>query len=157
MSFSVAIRDLGVRKALGQLISNFENPEPALRIVGRTFVGNVLRRFGSEQDPEGRPWAPLSRFTIRKRGSAHPILNVTGAMKGGIRYETGRDFVKIIVPAPGKAHEYGAYQNNVKITEMPRRGILTTDGSKIGEEDRRTVLDVISALVRVGDGLERSF
>jgi phage gpG-like protein len=52
--------------------------EPLSRVVRQVMIPSIKANF----DAEGRPdkWAELSEFAIDRRGSAHPILQVTGRL-----------------------------------------------------------------------------
>jgi phage gpG-like protein len=61
--------------ALQEDLSSFQEPlEAAVREVGVPAVG---RNF----DMEGPGWDPLQGSTVMIRGSEHPILEVTGALR----------------------------------------------------------------------------
>lgn len=52
--------------------------EPLKRSVKEVMIPSIRKNF----DAEGRPsWAPLADATVLKRGTAHPILNDSGALK----------------------------------------------------------------------------
>jgi len=57
------------------------NWQPALIAVADVLEGHVLSQFQTEGKAETMGWAELAESTIRKRGSAHPILQVTGDLK----------------------------------------------------------------------------
>lgn len=50
------------------------------RDLGQEYQALVQRGFEAETSPEGAPWRPLAKSTVRRRGSAHPILRVSGRM-----------------------------------------------------------------------------
>ena len=50
------------------------------RDMGQELQLLVQRGFEGEHAPDGTPWQPLAKSTVRKRGSAHPILHVSGSM-----------------------------------------------------------------------------
>lgn len=58
--------------------------------IGQLLLRRTLQRFDNEVDPDGRPWAPLSTETLRRRKrkggkQGKKILVQTGAMRAAIR------------------------------------------------------------------------
>lgn len=52
--------------------------EPLTKSVKTVIIPSIRRNF----DAEGRPpWLPLAESTVKRRGTAHPILNEKGALK----------------------------------------------------------------------------
>jgi len=52
----------GFDKALDRLQGNLANRKDALmKACAEVLVSGTLKRFRDEQDPEGRPWAPVAR------------------------------------------------------------------------------------------------
>jgi phage gpG-like protein len=51
-----------------------------LEIAEAVLAPHVHRLFASEGAAEGEPWQELAPATVKRRGSAHPILQVTGAL-----------------------------------------------------------------------------
>ena len=54
--------------------------------IGRERVKEILRRMDEERTPDGHVWAALAPSTVKKRGSAHPILEVTHSYKDLISF-----------------------------------------------------------------------
>lgn len=50
------------------------------RELGQEYQLLVQQGFEAEQSPAGRPWQALAPATAKKRGSAHPILRVSGRL-----------------------------------------------------------------------------
>ena len=48
--------------------------------MGQELQLFVQMGFEGEHAPDGTPWQPLAKSTVRKRGSANPILRVSGRM-----------------------------------------------------------------------------
>ena len=48
--------------------------------MGQELQWLVQQGFEGQHAPDGTPWQPLSKSTVRKRGSANPILRVSGRM-----------------------------------------------------------------------------
>lgn len=48
--------------------------------LGQEYQLLVQRGFEAERSPADRPWQALSPATVRRRGSAHPILRLSGRL-----------------------------------------------------------------------------
>lgn len=48
--------------------------------LGQEYQTLVQQGFEAEQSPTGAPWQALAPATVKKRGSAHPILQVSGRL-----------------------------------------------------------------------------
>jgi hypothetical protein len=51
---------------------------PVLHDIKNDWTDIIERQFATEGAASGRPWAPLARATVLRRGSAHPILVRSG-------------------------------------------------------------------------------
>lgn len=52
--------------------------EPLTKSIREVVIPSIRKNF----DAEGRPpWRPLAESTVRRRGTAHPILNDKGTLK----------------------------------------------------------------------------
>lgn len=64
---------------LAELAARASNPGGGLKIVGQALLREQNRRFQTESDPDGRPWAPLAPLTRLLRGGVSgPILRRSG-------------------------------------------------------------------------------
>ena len=52
------------------------------RELGQEYQLLVQKGFENEKSPAGAGWQALSPATVKKRGSAHPILRVSGRLAG---------------------------------------------------------------------------
>lgn len=75
-----------ITQALSRLMQKTSDLSEALSEIGEYLVASTRRRFAQGADPQGRPWAPLSPVTIRKKGHAKPLIGETGALRQ-IRYQ----------------------------------------------------------------------
>src|SRR4051812_8083644 len=62
---------------LAGYLENFVPPLEASKGIARQ---DMEMHFQTESSPEGTPWAQLDPDYAQRRGSAHPILQLTGAM-----------------------------------------------------------------------------
>ena len=58
-------------------LENFIPPLTASRAIAQADMEN---HFATESGPDGEAWAQLAEETVRKRGSAHPILQDSGEL-----------------------------------------------------------------------------
>lgn len=68
---------------LGEILPPLASSSLLLRLheaLGAEYQLLVQGDFEAEASPEGAPWQPLARATVKRRGSAHPILRVTGRL-----------------------------------------------------------------------------
>lgn len=59
---------------------------PLYDALGWKLVAIQREQFQSEGGRSGHPWAPLADSTVRSRGSAHPILDDTSALRESFLY-----------------------------------------------------------------------
>lgn len=48
--------------------------------MGSELLVHIRQGFEAEQAPDGTPWQPLAASTVKRRGTAHPILRVKGRL-----------------------------------------------------------------------------
>ena len=65
-------------KLLGGLARKAQNPTGGLKIIGERLLREQSRRFETQTDPDGKPWAKLKPLTVLLRGSSGPILRRSG-------------------------------------------------------------------------------
>ena len=49
-------------------------------VLGQEYQLLVQQGFEAERSPSGTPWQELATATVKKRGSSHPILRVSGRL-----------------------------------------------------------------------------
>lgn len=96
-------------KLFGELADRAENIGGGLRNVGEALLQTTDDRFGSQTDPQGKPWAPLSKLTREIRGNDGPILTVSGRLRKSISYEVSGSTLRLGPNAQGDAvQQFGA-------------------------------------------------
>lgn len=66
----VTLDDKDVMAKLSEVAARGRNLQPVLAAFGDYLILVTKDRFQTEQDPEGKPWKPLSAFTLMfKKGS----------------------------------------------------------------------------------------
>ncbi len=76
MSDPIVWNDARVREQLDQMAGRVEDASEAMRRISEDLIASIHLNFLQEGRP---PWTPLAKSTVRKRGSAHPILRGPGA------------------------------------------------------------------------------
>lgn len=63
--------------------------------MGASLLASVRQGIQSEKAPDGTPWAQLKAATVRRRGSAHPILRHTNRLYQSITYAHDREHAQV--------------------------------------------------------------
>ena len=106
------VRDERGRIVVGAswIIESFQKRLPqVLNELKSTLIFLVQYGFEVERDPEGRAWEPLKPATIRRRGSAHPILRDSSDLYQSLHPDTTSDSAYVATNWPyAAAHQFGA-------------------------------------------------
>jgi phage virion morphogenesis protein len=73
------------KAAIAKQIEKNADFTPLMREVKGFLADRVEENFAEEGRPQ---WAPLSPVTVRRRGSAHPILQVSGSLAASVVAES---------------------------------------------------------------------
>lgn len=97
-------------RLLDQLAAKASNIQGGLKIVGERLLREQNRRFDTQSDPDGRPWAPLKPLTRLTRGGASgPILRRSGQLKRSGAWQVAGLRLSVGVNTPYAAvHQFGA-------------------------------------------------
>lgn len=96
--------DLSAIKALGDAVERLQDWQEPLAESGALLERRTKERFQDEKDPDGRPWAPLKKATLRRK-KTKAILRETSTLVASIRFlPPTKNQVKVV---PGV--EYGIY------------------------------------------------
>lgn len=138
--------DTQVRRKLLRVAHNAANARPAFEAIGELLLGWEREQFSSEGRRASGGWAPLKDSTIAARGTEHPILDETGALRtsltergGDNTLEATDDFLLF-----GSKLGYGGYHQTGTSRMAQRRPIELT------ERDRAGVVKVLQAFI-LGD------
>jgi len=147
--FTITIDDAQVMTALARLVGRVSDMTPIMEDIGRA-LGNLAE---DAFQAEGPGWPQLKPATVKKRGSAHPILQVSGGLAGSITH--GGDATGAWV---GVAKEYAAvHQFGNPANRMygkasapipPRPYLPMTDDGQLTPEAQQKVLDIASEAFR---------
>lgn len=84
MSVSIKFTVLGTagfRREILAVADRGQDMSPVFKQLAYKWLNWNLQQFDSEGKLSGRPWAKLKPSTVKKRGSSHPILRVTGGLE----------------------------------------------------------------------------
>jgi phage virion morphogenesis protein len=99
--FTITVDDAQVQAALANLIRHVSDLTPTMQAIGRALGDLTEDAFQAE----GPGWPQLQPATVKRRGSAHPILQVTGGLAASITHGGDRDAAWV-----GAPKEYAAVQ-----------------------------------------------
>ena len=144
---------------LANIIATGRNMTPVTRALAGVLADIPEQAFASQSDPvTGEPWAALSPATVARRGSAQPILQVSGILAGSIHSEYGPDFARVgTADVKAATHQFGAKKGQYGST---RRGMPIPWGDiparrffGVGPEDEAEIEGTaLEALMRVLTG-----
>lgn len=106
------------------------------RIVNQVLNPYIQAQFSTQGAISGEPWAPLAESTVKRRGSAGPILTLTGALKESFQTQilTERSLVW------GSDVSYGIFHQTGTGKGFDQRSVPTGSGTGRGMA-RRPPLD----------------
>lgn len=150
VSLTATIDDREVLGTLMGLVGRMERPEGFTKNVGEHMLRSTRRNFQDQKAPDGTPWAPLARSTVRKRGSATPILTLKGYLRGSINYQASAERVTIGTAAVYAAiHQLGGrIEREGRIAEITQERDEAT--GKLGRFARRGAQGAVASQVQVG-------
>lgn len=79
-----------VKTYLHRLLARLTDTAPLMAGVSQEMLRQVEYRF----EVEGPGWPQLKPATVKRRGSAHPILQVIGALARSFTGDSGKDFAE---------------------------------------------------------------
>ena len=125
---------------------------PAFRTIRHLWEEWNAQQFESEGSRASGGWAQLADSTVLSRGSAHPILHLTGALEdaltGGLEEHTliTDDFMHMLLPdGDGEPGQYGSYHQS-GTSRMPQRRPV-----EFTTHDREEMLKVLQRWVITGE------
>lgn len=93
VEIEINIEDLDA--SLTRLINLGRDLTPLNRGIAGILAEIPERAFREQADPAtGEAWESLSPVTVKRRGSATPILQVSGQLAASMQSEYGRDFAR---------------------------------------------------------------
>lgn len=135
---NIQIDDRAVREALERLARTGADLSAPLAVIGEKLLRSHKDRFDRQQDPEGKPWAPLSeKYRARKKRNQGKILVLDSYLKDLLRYQVEAGGTQLRLGTDriyGATHQLGDPKRNI-----PARPFLG-----LSESDRRMVVDVLN-------------
>jgi len=128
--FEIDVTDSAV-KATGNLVARLQDLNAPLGETGALLERKAKLRFTKQQDPGGKPWAPLQPATL-KRKKTKAILRETGSMAASIAFNVSGDEVRV-KPSVSYSifHQVGAPGR--KLPARPFMGFEADDAAQIGQ------------------------
>ena len=121
MQITVTINDQELNARFSALRRRLTDLTPAMRDIGENYKKGVEERFSSQTDPDGVPWKPLSKATLRrKRGPS--ILTEKGHLRDSIRYQ--EDQSSVAIGSWGSIPYAAAHQLGDTIDRPPRSFVV---------------------------------
>lgn len=126
----IAVDDASIRAALKGLVAKVADLRPAMEEIGSSLTTSTSLRFERQQDPQGRPWKPLAKSTLRrKKDGAALILHESGRLKQSVTHratttevEIGTNLVYAAAHQLGAAIERHAYAAQVRLRKVKGEG-----------------------------------
>ncbi|MBU4274009.1 MAG: phage virion morphogenesis protein [Planctomycetes bacterium] len=166
------IDDREIVKALDRLHAKAGRMAPAMKNIGEVVLQSTQNRFGSQTDPDGRPWQKLKASTITGkslRGHSDKILRQRGYLADSIRYQANDAGVRIGTNRIyGAIHQFGDKTKPHVIRPKNKKALawpggrhparaVNHPGSKIparpflgfSRQDRDRILEVVSDHLRM--------
>ncbi|HSV29459.1 MAG TPA: phage virion morphogenesis protein [Candidatus Omnitrophota bacterium] len=105
----ITVTDGPAIDALAQLAQRSDDLTPFFTEWGAALVTSTVRRFDSQTDPDGLPWAPLALSTLKRKKGRGKILQLSGILRQSITYRASRTMLEVGTPMIyGRTHQFGA-------------------------------------------------
>ena len=132
------------RTKIDELMGRIEDLRPFYAAASELMLDQTQSRFREQRAPDGAPWAPLAASTVKRRGSAFPILERTAVLRGGIHAApTTRAAIVRTLPLPYAAiHQAGGKAGRNRSVEIPARPYLG-----FGAADERELIELAQAMI----------
>jgi phage virion morphogenesis protein len=91
---SVDIEDEAT-KLYAEIAQRLGKSKGLMDAIGQQLVSSTLRRFQTQTGPDGKPWTPLSKATLKKRGANAKALQASGRLRQSITFSSTSKTVEI--------------------------------------------------------------
>lgn len=128
--------DVQLKRKLLRIGDRAVHPQPAFEAMGEALFRMENEQFSSEGRRASGGWAELQPSTIAARGSAHPILDSSGALRASLTqrggdniFEATDDYLRFGTADPKAGYHQGgtgrmARRRPLELTEADRRGMV---------------------------------
>jgi len=94
MRLSVGIDDQATQ-AIAKMAETLGKSRGLMDAIGQHLVSSALRRFQTQAGPDGKPWAPLSKATLRRRGPNARALQASGRLRLSVTFLSSARSVEV--------------------------------------------------------------
>jgi phage virion morphogenesis protein len=131
--FEIDVSSSAVRAA-DNLVARLQNLNAPLAETGALLERKAKQRFTKQQDPSGKPWAPLQPATVREKkrlGKSSSILSRDKILAASIAFNVSGSEVRV-----KPSVEYGIFHQTGTRKGLPARpfmGFEADDAPRIGQ------------------------
>lgn len=146
LGFTIGIRG-PAKTDLERLIGRIKNPADFYAAASELMLDQTQTRFREQRNPYGAAWKELSPATVQARGSSSPILEVTGALRGGIHAAPSSNQAKVrtlALPYAAIQNEGGEAGVDAEVT-IPARPYFG-----FGKDDIRELTELAEEMIAGG-------
>lgn len=147
VTFTVAIEDGGITKAILTRLQRLRNLDPALEEIGAANLAETEQRFEKQRDPEGKTWPGYSPNTTFAKGRTRPrMLRDRGDLYDSLTYQvlSGRSVGVGTNKRYARIHQLGGKAGRGRKVTIPARPYLG-----LSNEGAEEILQIVT------DHLER--
>ncbi len=90
-TIEIKLDDAALRARLNGLMSALANTQPMMASIASELAAQTEMAFTDE----GPGWPQLKPSTVKRRGSAHPILQVSNALARSVTMQSGADYAQV--------------------------------------------------------------
>ena len=141
------------QQRLGSLILAGRDPTALMRATGEDLKRSTEARFAAEEDPEGKPWAPLAEFTrAKKKRNVDKILAQDGYLQRMVvqadrqAVEVGSNLIYAGVQQGGA--KKGAFGRTKRGAPIPWGGFPAREFLELSDADREEILETTADYIK---------
>jgi len=146
----VEIDDRAIREALGRLMDDAGNIEPALADISEYLTESTKQRFVDGKAPDGTPWEPNTDYTLSRKSGDKPLIGESNSLSTQFSVEITANTLLFGSPMIYAAvQQFGAkkgsfgktkkHSHPIPFGDIPARPFLG-----ISNEDNDAILNIIN-------------
>ena len=113
------------RERIGEVLERVADRASFFAAASEIMLDDAQSNFRDQSAPDGSPWAALAPATVKRRGSASPILEVSGALRRlSAQPESGRAVVATAALPYAAIQQSGGRAGRGRSVEIPARPYL---------------------------------